>query len=859
MNARIQPPSLTAISVTLVLLFSAALLADEGPIGNFHFHRHDRTLALARDGEARYVIVVPDGAPAPVRFAAEELKEHLDRMTGGDFPIVAETPAHGRAIVLGDGPAIRAAGVDPTAIARDGYAVRAVGETILIAGPDDATEKSERVFQAKEPFPRNAGRYRMEYEFGEAAWDFDRGTLYGAYRFLEELGVRWFFPGDQGTVVPSRPDLAFQAFDLTEEPAYILRKVGRTVWQWYMLDSPRLHDLLNREEYEELDYSADKLRLWLLRMRHSSEWVAFNHRPPRLDLEGRFGEEHPEYFALRENGERDLAPQPGRTGHLCYTNPDVLEMTKRDIDAYFSGKTGEDIGLSEHRVALSRHNRGWPESAIYGRTVSLLPHDSFRGCYCPDCLEHTRHDLDRPHWHSSLVWQFIVKAAEWMEEAHPEKLIACLAYATYSERPEWLTELPENVVVGLCPANHARTANNLTDESYGNLMRIVHDWGGVNERPMLIWLHHLYRHRNPRRRGVPMLLTGLYGRMFRDMAPHANLMHIELDSDSIMLEALNRYVMMQLLYNPNLDPAELVADYAASSFGPGGDIALALLRDIEERSNALAAANANNIDTWEEFLTEETVEGYRRQADEMLALTEGTPYAAAADLFSRHFIGEIERGRALYVANVKEVLESREAYVSIRSFEGEIVIDGSLDEEAWQASARLRFRSNITGEFTEYPTDFRLLRAPEYLYFAFKGHDPNARNLSTRQGEADSVEIFLDVEHDHDSYYWIMIDLGNRVLDVYHEGGGEPPDPTWQSGVESAVGFHDDYWVVEVKLPRRSMADGLERPIGRPWGANFCRSMVHPPRDEDRFSSWSPLIRGRFHQPDLFGHIFFVK
>ncbi|GAH49341.1 unnamed protein product, partial [marine sediment metagenome] len=52
---------------------------------------------------------------------------------------------------------------------------------------------------------------------------------------------------------------------------------------------------------------------------------------------------------------------------------------------------------------------------------------------------------------------------------------------------------------------------------------------------------------------------------------------------------------------------------------------------------------------------------------------------------------------------------------------------------------------------------------------------------------------------------------------------------------------------------------GLERPDGRPWGANYCRSMQNPPRPEDRFSSWSPLIRGKFHQPDLFAHIFFVK
>ena len=140
---------------------------------------------------------MPRGAPAPVRFAGDELKDHLDRMTGGSFPVVETIPADGRAIVLGDCPQAREAGIDVKSIARDGYAVRTVAETIFIAGPDDATPKSEIILGVKQPFPRTKSRYAMEAELGAATWDFDRGTLYGTYRFLEELGVRWFFVGDK--------------------------------------------------------------------------------------------------------------------------------------------------------------------------------------------------------------------------------------------------------------------------------------------------------------------------------------------------------------------------------------------------------------------------------------------------------------------------------------------------------------------------------------------------------------------------------------------------------------------------------------------------------------------------------------
>lgn len=850
--------SLPVIIALLVIAGGCALAQDA--IGSFEFERHDHEITLAAGGQARAVIVAPEGAPPPVVFAADELQQHLDAMTGADFQIISEVPAGGAAIVLGDCPAARAAGIDVDGIARDGYAIRTVGDTVFIAGRDDATDKSEALLKLKtEPFPRDASRYRMEAVLGAATWDFERGTLYGAYRFLEELGVRWFFPGPKGVVIPPSPDLSVQAFSLREEPVFILRKVGRETWQWYMLGSDRIARMVNYDEYEELGWGGDTLRLWLLRMRGSSEWFAFNHRPPRLGLEERFGAEHPEYFALRPNGERDLAPQPGRTGHLCYTEPGVLEITKADITAYFSGAHARDLPLSNHRIALNPHNRGWPASAIYGRTVSLLPHDSYVACQCEDCREFIHEDWGPSGQHSELVWQFVEKMAKWLQQEYPDKLITCLAYSSYSERPPDLTSLPENVIVGLCPRAYAKTSNDVDPENYADLMRIVNDWSRVNDRKMLIWLHHLYRYRQQRYKGIPMLLTGLYERLFRDLAPHADLMHIELDPDSIMLEHLNRYVMLRLLYNPNLSAEALVEDYARSFYGPGADIALALLRDVEARGNAAAAAHAASTTVWEEHFTGEAVAGHRAQADQLLQVTAGTRFAAAADLFSRWFVGEIERGRDLYVHHVKEVAEGEGTRVSIRQLVGEIAVDGSLDEEGWQRSSRVSFVSNVDGSPTQYKTELRQLRATENLYFGFTCYDPNARELPTKQGETESVEIFLDPQHDHDSYYWLWIDLGGRLEDWAFEHAGAQPDKDWESGAEVATKVYDDHWVVEVRLPRSSMTDGLERPDGRPWGANYCRSMQNPPRPEDRFSSWSPLIRGKFHQPDLFAHIFFVK
>ena len=47
-------------------------------------------------------------------------------------------------------------------------------------------------------------------------WDFERGTLNGVYRFLEELGVRWFFPGRFGTVIPKKQNIELKSMKIRE-------------------------------------------------------------------------------------------------------------------------------------------------------------------------------------------------------------------------------------------------------------------------------------------------------------------------------------------------------------------------------------------------------------------------------------------------------------------------------------------------------------------------------------------------------------------------------------------------------------------------------------------------------------------
>lgn len=151
-----------------------------------------RAVELVKSGAARAVIVltpealaVPEvPAPAPrkkrapvpvdpyadVKLAATELVEHIERMSGAKLEIVAlGTNLAGRVPIYLDqaadaalDAATRKVSTDPAA-----FTIRAGDKSVAIRG--------------------------LSRE----------GTLFGCYEALEQLGVRWFMPGEIGRVIPA--------------------------------------------------------------------------------------------------------------------------------------------------------------------------------------------------------------------------------------------------------------------------------------------------------------------------------------------------------------------------------------------------------------------------------------------------------------------------------------------------------------------------------------------------------------------------------------------------------------------------------------------------------------------------------
>lgn len=231
-------------------------------------------LKLASGGKSAYRIIVALDAPPADRYAAEELQQYLEKMTGARLPIVLDLePAVAREILVGDNRHVRNLDIEPDleGLGGDGFFLRTVGRRLLIVG----------------------GR--------------PRGTLNGVYTFLEEnLGVRWFTP--ELEQVPKVDGLRVPALREWQVPALEYREV---FWREMMRDA----DFAARHRL-----NGDHSRLAAKHGGPAVVYYPFVHSFDALIPQELYAQ-HPEYFPLIE-GKRK-----GGYVQRCLTNPDVLRLS----------------------------------------------------------------------------------------------------------------------------------------------------------------------------------------------------------------------------------------------------------------------------------------------------------------------------------------------------------------------------------------------------------------------------------------------------------------------------------------------------------------------------------------------------
>lgn len=191
------------------------------------------TLTLVRDHQPQAVLVLPTNPTKLETQASEELRDDIKRISGAELPAVSvgedrhgKTPIFiGRAADEALLDQVRAQGDNPASfilkVSKDAVAIRGLS---------------------------------------------DRGTLFGAYELLEQLGVRWYMPGEIGTVIPNKATLTIDQQTKIEHPGFIgrhLQAIAAPIWAQHMrmggLDAGGhgLGPRVNRKTHPELFIHVD--------------------------------------------------------------------------------------------------------------------------------------------------------------------------------------------------------------------------------------------------------------------------------------------------------------------------------------------------------------------------------------------------------------------------------------------------------------------------------------------------------------------------------------------------------------------------------------------------------------------------
>ena len=255
---------------------------------------------VAENGQARCSILQQTGATDPELFAAKELAQTLQKLTGGDFPVtnlISSKPA----IIIGPGSLAQKyfPEIDLDKFGPEELVMRVKGNKLLLAG----------------------GR--------------PRGTIYAVNRFLQEqCGVRWWTPW--ATNLPQQSTLKISNLNVREKPAFEYRGP-----YWFPAFDPlyRVHNCANNENREIPKNLGGCIK-----------YKGFCHTfYPLVSPEKNF-QEHPEWFSLVKGKRTHESAQ------LCLTNPQLRDfMVKRVKEWLRESPDCEIISVTQN------DNDGWCE------------------------------------------------------------------------------------------------------------------------------------------------------------------------------------------------------------------------------------------------------------------------------------------------------------------------------------------------------------------------------------------------------------------------------------------------------------------------------------------------------------------
>ena len=783
---------------------------------------------LFRDQQVLFQIVIPEDAAPAAHFAARELAEHLGNVLKIQLTPRSEKVPDLPALIVGDAGLAAAHGIDLQKLGRDAFIIKTIGSDILIVGHDEQVP-----FSCSSPT--------------------EQGTLFAVYEFLERFaGVRFYFPGEIGTVTPHLTQWTIPEIDLLERPDMQVR------WL-YSVDPFSGKNQISWFDEGAQDYHLAYRRYHLAnrRYRMHTKHIPNCHGLAWLALVERFGKNHPEYFALtkegkRKNGIEDTSNYADKEGHICFSSEALKNEIFLDAKAVLTGQPA-----SSRRAIFHDGKPAWPSSYhTPGEFFNIMPNDNLYLCRCPECKKHLDDNV-RPgqsEWSqqtSNYIWKFYIDVAARLKKENIPGFVTTMAYGQYSKVPE--LDIPDNIVMMLAlsgPWDRYRYSGKRQKDQ-----KLLEAWTEKLNAKCYLWTY-------PTKiavpvRGIPNMTPKAFASYFAEKSPFIFGAFIEAENDYWIFGYLNYYVFGKVMWNVKTDIEALLLEHHSLMFAEAAPemqdfyetIETHWLRRIVGKTVDTPAGPVRTVPTNYEIWNQIYSPAERKRINTLFQKAENKVENNPLALKRVKFIHEKLWSPLLlaaeeYEKTLGEVTDWTAEMPELPP-ENSIIIDGKGDEKAWEKSKPFWLLTNKGNpqEEVDVQTICRALHDADNFYFFIECMEPftNEINARTRQMDDamlwrdDDLELFFNPSGDRETGYQILVNSKNSLADCRFTRNLSEWE--WDSNAEvKTIVTNGEKWSMEIRIPRKSMPDCTGRLI-----CNILRSRRIGDK-RDPWYSWSPYV-----------------
>ena len=761
----------------------------------------DIAMMMAKNGKVNFEIVYAPNRVA--RYAASEAAAVLSQAFGTVIKPKAKASGKCPAIIIGDAKLAARNGIDVSKFDRDGFAIRTIGSNILIIGKDDDRDPLKNV-QGYGQMPR-------------------RGSLFGTYDFLERFaGVRFYFPGEMGTVVPAMKDWALPTINIYERPDFYQRNIS-----------------CGRPSFAGLPKNTREQNFQRLRL--STVIIPNCHGLALLQFIQRFAKTNPEYFALQANGLRHFDTQAARPssryGHICFSS-DIKKVIVEDAVAFLSKKDAKSRGLTHW--SWSR----FPAMPYF----NIMPNDCCHPCQCPKC----KPNFDKgAKAGSDFIWKFFVDIANEVKKRNVQGNLTTMAYANYREVPPF--DIPDNLLVMLALRG---PWNELNPTAHKNNMKILKAWTDKLKAKTWLWTYPAKLGIEP---GIPNYAPVAVGKFYQECAPRIFGAYMEAETDFYIFSAMNFYVYSRIAWDNTTDIKAVMDEYFQKMYG--------------KAAPEMAQVSAMLEKTWLSCVGRsiETPEGPK------------TFFPSTVELWTKYY-GDafFAKVNALFAKAEKNVAKDKEALKRVRFMRAELLGKILTAREKWLRSVSARDHWSGVMPAKEWGKPIWLLpmkdrnhniprlevKTAVYMkhdadnyYFKFDCEEPHTDKMvatkrdrqNVRVWEDNSVEIHLDPAGDAKERYQFIFSTAGAIQDLHISKS--VLNNKWNTDCKSKVTVTPGKgFVIEITIPRKDMPAAVP---GK-FKANFNRYRLLSGVKATPYYTWSVFAKG-FGDQENFGKIFFEE